>query len=94
MEFEWDEAKNRSNFAKHGITFNEAMSIFKGLTLSKIDNRKDYGETRTITMGILEQEVVVVVVHTDRNGQIRLISARSANRMERKEYDDHCSKIT
>ena len=70
------------------------MLIFEGLTLSKIDNRKDYGEPRAITMGRIEQEIVVVVVHTDRNGRTRLISARSASRLERKEYNDHCSKIT
>lgn len=94
MEFEWDDSKDRNNREKHGIAFEEAALIFEGLTLSKTDDRKDYGETRTITMGQLADQVVVVVVHTDRNGRIRLISARFANRMERKEYNDYRSQIT
>lgn len=94
MEFEWDEEKDRSNREKHGIAFEEAALIFEGVTLSKTDDRKDYGETRTITMGQLAEEVVVVVVHTDRNGRTRLISARLANRLERKQYNDYRSKIT
>jgi len=94
LEFEWDDSKDRNNREKHGIAFEEAALIFEGLTLSKTDDRKDYGETRTITMGQLADQVVVVVVHTDRNGRIRLISARFANRMERKEYNDYRSQIT
>jgi uncharacterized DUF497 family protein len=93
LEFEWDDDKDRGNREKHGIGFEEAALIFEGLTLSKTDDRKDYGEIRTITLGQLAEQVVVVVVHTDRNGRIRLVSARLANRMERKEYNDYRSKI-
>lgn len=94
LEFEWDDAKDRINRKKHGISFEEAALIFEGRTLSKTDDRKDYGETRTITMGQLAEEVIVVLVHTDRNGRTRLISARLANRMERREYNDYRSQIT
>ena len=93
MNFEWDDNKNQSNLEKHGISFEEAALIFEGVTLSRIDDRKDYGETRTITIGKIARLVVVTVVHTDRNGNIRIISARSAKQLERKEYDDHCAQI-
>ena len=94
MDFEWDEEKNKANLAKHGIAFEEAALIFRGLTLTEIDDRQDYGETREISIGQLPEQVVVVVVHTDRRGVIRIISARLANRAERRKYDEYCKKIT
>ena len=94
MDFEWDEKKDRANRAKHGISFEEAALIFNGPTVSRVDDRKNYGEARTITIGAIADTVVVAVVHTDRNGRQRLISARLASRQERKEYDDYRSQIT
>ena len=46
MNFNWDRRKNRTNLARHGITFEDAIRIFEGLTLEKVDERFDYGETR------------------------------------------------
>jgi uncharacterized DUF497 family protein len=89
MEFEWDERKNQANRAKHGISFEEAKYVFDGPTVSWIDNRWDYGEVREITIGVIQDEAVIVVVHTDRNERIRLISARTANRDEREIYNAH-----
>ncbi len=94
MDFEWNEEKNKANLAKHSIAFEEAALIFRGLTLTEIDDRKDYGETREISIGQLPEQVVVVVIHTDRNDVTRIISARSANRAERRKYNDYCKKIT
>ena len=94
LDFEWDEEKNKTNLAKHGMAFDEAALIFRGLTLTDIDDRQDYGETREISIGQLPEQVVIVVVHTDRDGVTRIISARSANRAERSKYDDYCKKIT
>ena len=94
MDFEWNEEKNKANLAKHGIAFEEAALFFLGLTLTEIDDRQDYGETREISIGQLPEQVVVVVVHTDRNDVTRIISARSANRAERRKYYDYCKKIT
>lgn len=94
MLFEWDDEKNKSNLKKHGIRFDEAALIFQGLTLSKIDNRFDYGEIREITLGRLPNLTVLMVTHTDRQGVTRIISARSANRAERKKYDEYYKKIT
>ncbi len=94
MDFEWDEEKNKTNIDKHGIVFEEAAMIFRGITLTEIDIRRDYGEMREISIGSLPGQAVIVVAHTDRSGVTRIISARSANRAERRKYDDYCKKIT
>lgn len=89
MAFEWDDAKNRANLEKHGLSFEEASLIFDGPVLSARDDRFAYGEERWITIGAIAEIVVIVVVHTDRKGVTRLISARLANRKERQRYHEH-----
>jgi len=86
-KFEWDEEKNQSNIEKHGIRFEDAQTIFDGQILTKIDDRNDYGETREISLGLFNSTVVLLVVHTDRAGTIRLISARKATGKERQLYE-------
>lgn len=86
MEFEWDEEKERKNIKKHGISFIRAATIFTGPLLTSEDKRKNYGETRMQTIGTMEGEVVVLVVHTNRRNVIRIISARIANKKERGKY--------
>ena len=88
MDFEWDEAKNRRNIAKHGIGFARASRIFDGPTLEAVDDRVDYGEHRIKALGLLEGSLLLAVIHTDRNGVRRLISARVANRKERRRYEE------
>ena len=88
MEFEWNELKNQQNIIKHGIGFEEAKLIFDDKYLTFIDNRVDYKETREISIGIIKKLVVVVVVHTDRAGKVRIISARKANSKEREKYNE------
>jgi len=87
MSFDWDPAKNAENIRKHGVRFEDAQKIFDGLTVSKIDDRGDYGEVREISLGLWDGIVVLMVVHTDRDGTTRLISARKANRRERERYE-------
>ncbi len=87
--FEWDEHKNVANLAKHGISFDEARLIFDGTIVSWTDDRVDYSERRDISIGLIREIVVVTVVHTDRNGIKRIISARLANRTERRLYHEH-----
>ncbi len=94
MLFEWDETKSLTNFRKHGIRFDEAVRIFSQPVLTRVDNRKDYGEVREISTGLLDEQVVLVVVHTERDGTTRLISARRAKRAERKAYDDDYQEDT
>lgn len=66
MEFEWDEEKNRANLEKHGISFDEAKHIFNGPILTRVDDRRDYGEVQEISLGLLSPDVPVMVVHTRR----------------------------
>jgi len=92
MKFEWDENKNQSNIRKHGIRFEQAISIFDNIRLTRLDDRFDYGETRYISLGLLEGEVVIVVIYTIRGDKVRIISARKANKEERKTYHEHTRK--
>lgn len=85
---EWDEAKNLLNVAKHGVSFDLAQRIFDGPVLTWIDDRQDYGETREISIGTVDDAVVLTVAHTDRSGVRRLISARRASRRERSLYEE------
>jgi uncharacterized DUF497 family protein len=87
--FEWDPAKDRENFRKHGVTFSEASLIFSGVVFTSKDTRKDYGEPRYVSIGALAGVVIVVVAHTDRKGVTRIISARKAKRKEREKYHEH-----
>jgi len=92
MKFEWDDDKNRQNIEKHGLSFRQAAKIFDGFTISRVDDRQDYGEKREISIGLLGKVIVIVVVHTERNGSCRLISARQANRKEREHYEQEIQK--
>ncbi|MEI6728934.1 MAG: BrnT family toxin [bacterium] len=89
MLFEWDEEKNNNqNILKHQLSLEEAIAVFydphQFLTL---DRRKDYSEEREITIGKSKSgEITLVVVHTDRKGVIRIISARKASKKEIKMY--------
>ena len=84
--FEWDEAKNLAKVRKHGIDFRDAVRIFEKPTLNRVDDREDYGEVRTNSMGDIGGLLVANVTHTDRDGATRLISARRANLVERTAY--------
>ena len=72
MEFEWDEAKNETNIRKHGIGFDTAKRIFERPVTTAPDHRRDYGEDRDISIGRLGSGALIVVVHTERHGRIRL----------------------
>jgi uncharacterized DUF497 family protein len=84
---EWDGAKNLQNIAKHGVSFELAQRIFDGPVLTWIDDRRDYGEQREVSIGMVDGVLVLTVAHTDRSGVRRLISARPASRRERSRYE-------
>ncbi len=85
MNVEWDPAKNRSNFRKHGINFEQARGVFENpARLDEFDDR-GYGEDRWIVIGMVGS-VVVHVVYTFRNGNVRLVSARKAATHEQARY--------
>ena len=92
MNFEWYENKNLRNQQKHGISFELAKEIFESFTLSAIDNRESYGELREISIGSVSGVLMLVVVHTERNGNQRIISARKALKQERKYYEEALRK--
>ena len=94
MDFEWDEVKNLSNIQKHGVSFEIARGIFESTILTSIDDRRDYGEVRHISVGRVDDRTVLVVAHTEREGTIRLISARRASRKERRRYEDQNQQST
>ena len=93
MNFDWDNNKNQSNITKHGISFEEAIAIFDDPNILTFEDvRFNYGETRFVSIGQItiitqEKKVIIVVIHTQRNQAIRLISARKANERERKSYE-------
>ena len=92
MHYEWDEAKNRSNRAKHGLDFADAEEVFAGRCVSFIDDRFDYGEKRLVTLGMLAGRVVVMA-HAPRGDEVtRIISMRKANRREQKIYQKRLEK--
>lgn len=93
MQFEWDEDKNQRNINKHGVRFEDACLIFEGFTLDLVGERFDYGEIREISIGQIKGVAIVVVVHTDRNGSIRLISARPAVKSERRMYEQAIREV-
>ena len=86
--FEWDEEKAASNLEKHGVSFQEASTIFMDLLSSTIsDPLHSFEEQRFITIGESAEREVLVVVHTQRVTKIRIISAREATRKERQNYE-------
>ena len=85
INFEWDENKRQANIHKHGIDFVDILPLFEGDIFTIEDRRYDYKETRFITFGLLRVRVIVVV-HTERNGNLRIISARKATKNESKRY--------
>jgi uncharacterized DUF497 family protein len=81
----WDDTKRKLNIKKHGIDFINAPMVFDSYTLTIEDDRFDYGEKRFVTVGILEKRIVVIV-HTEDNDSIRIISIRRATKHEKKAY--------
>ena len=86
MHYSWDEEKNRSNIARHGIAFEDAKRIFEGPTVERVDDRFDYGEIRVYAIGLVNG-FEITVIYTDRdNEERRVISAWRAEPHERRYY--------
>ena len=81
MQFEWDDAKRKSNLKVHDLDFAEAALVFGGLTASYEDDRFRYNEQRFVTLGLL-RGVPVSIVHTESQDVIRIISFRRATHHE------------
>ena len=90
MKFEWDNKKAISNIQKHGVTFEEASTVLSDfLSITIPDPLHPDLEERFVTIGLSDKQRLLVVVHTDRDSTIRLISARVATTHERKRYETH-----
>ncbi len=89
MEFEWDPEKAARNVSKHGVSFQEAATVF-GYPLAITYNDPDHSEDedRFLTFGHSSAGRLLVVSHTDRDDRTRIISARTATRRERKQYEE------
>ena len=86
--FEWDDKKARLNKRKHEVTFDEALTVFGDLlSVTVPDPGHSIGEERLVTIGLSINNRLIVVVHTDRDDIIRVISARRATRHEREHYE-------
>lgn len=85
MRFEWDEAKRRSNFRRHGFDFPLAEKIFASDVVTVLDDRFDYGEIRFITLGMI-YGTVVAIAHTETDEITRIISIRKASKDEAEVY--------
>jgi uncharacterized protein len=84
--FEWHDDKARQNFLKHGVTFDEAKAVFSDpFSFTRYDDRFDYGEDRLVIIGMSAARVLYVVA-VERDGPIRIISARKATREEANVY--------
>ena len=86
--FQWDDAKAARNYAKHGVTFEAARSVFEDVfAIEQIDDRQNYGEERWTILGMAGGRLLLVA-YTMRDDRIRIISARAAEPYERREYHE------
>lgn len=89
LQFTWDPDKAQANVRDHGVTFEEAETVFGDpLSFTFPDPDHSVGEQRSIDIGWSRQGRLLVVVYTERQGSIRLISCRPATRQERRRYEE------
>jgi uncharacterized DUF497 family protein len=87
MDFEWRAGKAEANLKAHGVSFNLAKAIFNDpFAIERVDDRKDYGEERFVMIGMAEGQILLFVAYTEREGRIRIISARRATQYEQDDY--------
>ena len=89
MDFDWDPEKAAENAAKHGVTFEEAGSVFSDpLAITFPDPDHSVDEERVLTFGISNQGRLLAVISTDQSDTLRIISARTTTRRERGIYEE------
>ena len=93
MDFEWDREKAQQNLRKHGVSFEEAVTVFyDSLATSFPDPAHSAGEFRFITFGYSARDRLLVVAHAERGETVRIISARVATARERRRYEAQNSR--
>jgi uncharacterized DUF497 family protein len=89
VKFEWDPQKAALNRLSHFVSFQEAAAVFGDPFAATIaDPERSTEERHFVTMGVTPAQRLLVVVHTDRSDRIRIISARTATRAEKKKYEE------
>jgi len=90
LKFEWDSKKAASNFSKHGVSFEEALTAFAD-PLARIFEDEDHSveEQREIIVGHSAKERLLIVCFTAQGESVRIFSARKATRRERKDYEEN-----
>ena len=87
--FGWHPEKARSNLRKHGVTFEEAASVFRDtLSVTIADPLHSAEENRFVTIGRSARNRTLIVVHLESEDMLRIISARPATRRERRDYEE------
>ena len=89
MQFEWDPDKDKQNQTKHGVSFDEAATVFGdpfAITINDPDHSVD--EHRLLTTGHSDRQRLIIVAHTDRNDRVRIINAREVTAAERRNYEE------
>ena len=90
LGFEWHPEKAANNWRKHGVTFAEAITVFRDpLSITIPDPRHSKGEYRFIDIGRSERSRLLIVAYTERGDRIRIISSRPATRRERLKYEEN-----
>ncbi|MGI8884063.1 MAG: BrnT family toxin [Pyrinomonadaceae bacterium] len=91
MQFEWDKEKAESNFKKHGVSFDEASTVFGDLSAKMFfDDEHSVDEKREFIVGYSIMNRLLVVYFTERkNRKLRIISARKPTNIEREDYEEN-----
>ena len=88
VQFEWHPEKAHKSVSKHGVSFDEAATVFGdplAVTIDDPDHSQE--ERRFLTTGLSERKRLIIVAHTDREGRVRIITAREVTPAERKQYE-------
>ena len=90
LHFEWDINKAVANIAKHGVSFEEAATVFRDAIAAIFDDEEHSDEElRELIIGHSDSNRLLLVYFTERGDAIRIISARKATRRERRDYEEH-----
>ena len=89
MNVDWDDNKADSNLSKHGVSFDDALTVFDDpLARTRDDPDHSVDERRFVTIGRTQSDYLIVVCHTMTDEEIRIISAREAEPVERRDYEE------
>lgn len=92
MEISYDPKKRAKTLAERGLDFDDAVHVFAGPTIDLLDDRKDYGEVRWVTYGLLGERMVALVWTPRGEGGRHIISMRKANEREKKAYQEELDR--